>query len=85
MPDKGLSERTISSKRNSNETVSQAQLLLSLCTHWAKRMGFALIWRRIALACVDQACHVLAMLEENGPETKGTPERLRSLDVLRGV
>ena len=24
------------------------------------------------------------MLEENGPETKGTPERLRSLDVLRG-
>ena len=24
------------------------------------------------------------MVEENGPETKGTPERLRSLDVLRG-
>ena len=24
------------------------------------------------------------MLEENGPETKGAPERLRSLDVLRG-
>ncbi|MDP6913925.1 MAG: DUF5009 domain-containing protein, partial [Verrucomicrobiota bacterium] len=24
------------------------------------------------------------MLEENGPETKPPPERLRSLDVLRG-
>ena len=24
------------------------------------------------------------MLEENGPETKGAPERLKSLDVLRG-
>ncbi len=24
------------------------------------------------------------MLEENGPETKAPPERLRSLDVLRG-
>jgi len=40
--------------------------------------------QRIALACVGQGCHVFAVPENNGPETKGTPERLRSLDVLRG-